>query len=349
MKMKNALVVPIALALITVSFMSCKTRSLNVQVLVPAQINMPQDISSVGLLNHSLPSKEDKWSNILEGFFTGESIGADKEGSYATLRGCGNKLNNSPRFKYSVLEAENYRGTGTKEFPLPLDWTEVENLCKKYNVDVIAALETFDSDVLYTSGSGMKNITKDGKTVSVVEFWSDLKIRVNAGWRIYDYKNKKIIDQDVFTDEQGWHATGPNEASSRGNLPSKRNCINDAGRFAGEMFAVRISPNWVWVPRYYYVKGNDEFKNAKQYVKLNDWKGAAKIWSKYTTSLDPKIAGRACHNMALASEMDGNLQVALEWATKAYKNYRINSDLSYVNQLTTRIMQQDKLNDQMGK
>jgi hypothetical protein len=131
-------------------------------------------------------------------------------------------------------------------------------------------------------------------------------------------------------------------------LPSKRNCINDAGRFAGEMFAVRISPNWVWVTRFYYTKENEEFKTAKQYVKLNDWKGAAKIWQKYTTSLDPKIAGRACHNMALAAEMEGELQVALEWANKAYKLNNKYSDYSYINLLTTRIMQQDKLKEQMG-
>ncbi len=331
-----------------VIFSSCKTSSLQVQVLVPAQINIPQDINSLGLLNHSLPSKDDRWSNIVEGFLTGESIFADKDASYATLNGCTNKLNNSPRFKSLVLSNENFRGTGTKQFPLPLDWSEVEMLCKKYNVDAIVALETFDSDMMFRSGSEVKNQTKDGKTISVVEFWSDLKIRVNAGWRIYDYKNKKIIDQDVFTDEQGWHATGPSESAARGNLPSKRSCLDNAGRFAGEMFAVRISPNWIWVGRYYYVKGDPQFKEAKRYVKLNDWKGAAKIWSRYTNSIDPKIAGRACHNMALAAEMEGDLQSALEWATKAYKTYNIKKDLAYINQLSYRISQQDKLKQQMG-
>lgn len=308
-------------------FSSCKTSSLQVQVLVPAQINIPQDINSLGLLNHSLPSKDDRWSNIVEGFLTGESIFADKDASYATLNGCTNKLNNSPRFKSTVLSNENFRGTGTKQFPLPLEWSEVEMLCKKYNVDAIVALETFDSDMILRNGSEVKNQTKDGKTVSVVEFWSDLRIRVNAGWRIYDYKNKRIIDQDVFTDEQGWRATGPSETAARSNLPSKRNCLDNAGRFAGEMFAVRISPNWIWVGRYYYVKGDPQFKEAKRYVKLNDWKGAAKIWSRYTNSIDPKIAGRACHNMALAAEMEGDLQSALEWATKAYKT--LNPQKSY--------------------
>jgi len=341
-------ITPLAVFLmVTVILSSCKTSSFNVQVLVPAQINVPQEINSFGLLNHSLPSKEDRWSNIVEGFLTGESIFADKQASYATLNGCANTLNNSPRFKSTVLSNENFRGTGTKQFPLPLEWSEVEMLCKKYNVDAIVALETFDSDLLRTGGSTVKNQTKDGKTISVVEFWSDLKIRVNAGWRIYDYKNKKIIDQDVFVDEQGWQATGPTEAAAINNLPSKRSCIDNAGAFAGKMFAVRISPNWVWVPRYYYTKGDPQFKEAKRYVKLDDWKGAAKIWSRLTNSLDPKIAGRSCHNMALAAEMEGNLQLAIEWATKAYKTFHINRELTYINQLTNRLSQQDRLKDQM--
>ena len=339
--------IPLLMMLFSLGFISCKTTSLRVQVLGPAQINVPQDIATVGILNHSLPSKDNRLGNFLEGFISGESIFADREASYATLDGCSNKLNNSPRFKSTVLSSEDFRGTGTKQFPLPLEWSQVEMLCKKYNVDAIIALETFDSDLMHTGGSGVRNQTKDGKTVSVVEFWSDLKIRVNAGWRIYDYKNKTIIDQNVFTDEQGWHATGPTEAAARGNLPSKRSCINSAGRFAGEMFAIRISPNWVWVSRYYYVKGNDQFKEAKKYVKLNDWKGAAKIWSKYTASIDPKIAGRACHNMALAAEMEGDLQAAADWAKKAYVNYNVKSDLTYLNQLTYRISQQAQLNEQM--
>ena len=129
-------------------------------------------------------------NNILEGFITGESIFADKQASYSALRGCSNKLNQSPRLKSVVLENENYKGTGTKQFPLPLEWYEVDNLCKKYGVDAIAALETFDSDINTNSGKNVKNETKDGKNITVTEYWADLQIRSNAGWRIYDNKNK---------------------------------------------------------------------------------------------------------------------------------------------------------------
>ena len=124
----SKLPIPLAIIVLTLFFASCKTKSLSVQVLVPAQINIPQDVNSIGLLNHSLPSKQDRWSNVLEGFLTGESIFADKDASYATLNGCANKLNNSPRLKSTVLSNEDYRGTGTKQFPLPLEWSEVENL-----------------------------------------------------------------------------------------------------------------------------------------------------------------------------------------------------------------------------
>ncbi len=74
----------------------------------------------------------------------------------------------------------------------------------------------------------------------------------------------------------------------------KRSCINNAGRYAGgDVCPLGFLPIGYGCPDIIMLKGNDQFKEAKKYVKLNDWKGAAKVWSKYTTSLDPKIAGRA--------------------------------------------------------
>lgn len=177
---------------------SCKTRSVYTNVLIPAEINVPQHIQTVGILNRSLPAKGEGWSNFLEGFITGESIMADREGSYNTCKGLAFKVNTNPRFKALLMEGEDMRGTGTKEFPIPLTWDEVDALCKKYNCDAIVALETFDSDIRLKTGSRVVERTVDGRTVNVTEYLADLSIRVNAGWRLYDNKNKQIIDQQVF-------------------------------------------------------------------------------------------------------------------------------------------------------
>ncbi len=345
--MKKLFLYPIIGILVLIVISSCKTKTVQVNLLVPAQINVPQHIQNVGILNHSLADKDQKWVNILEGFITGESIFADKQASSTTLKGCSNKLNNSPRFKSVLLENENFKGTGTKQFPQPLDWNDVEYLCSKYNIDAIISLETFDSDIRTRGGVELKKETKDGNIIEYNEHWVDLNIRTNAGWRIYDNKNKKIIDENVFIDEKVWHAMGNSNSEAMSKLPPKRNAVDDAGYFSGEMYAVRISPNWIWSPRTYYHKGNDDFKRANKLVELNDWKGVAEIWKKHITSSDMKIAGRSCHNMAFAAEMEGNLQTALEWATKAYTNFNLKNEIEYINILKRRINDQERLKNQL--
>jgi hypothetical protein len=341
---RNLLLLALSLALV---LPSCKTSSVSTNVLVPAEINVPQHIQTVGVLNRSLPAKGEGWQNFLEGFLSGESIAADREGSYNVCKGLSFKVNTNPRFKAILMDGEDLRGTGTKEFPVPLAWDEVDRLCNKYKVDAIVSLETFDSDISLRKNSREVERTVNGEARIVTEYLADLHIRVNAGWRIYDNVTKKIIDQNVFYDEKAWDGVGPNPDAALRDLPSKRSAINDAGYFSGEMMGVRISPNWVRVSRYYYTKGDDRFKRAKAFVKVNNWNGAVKIWSDVAKSSDPKAAGRACHNMALAAEMEGDLNIALEWAERAYSSFGIKKERTYINELNLRKMEAERLKEQL--
>lgn len=337
----------ITLFLIIVLLLSaCKTATIYNDVLIPAQVTLPQHIQKIGVLNRSLPAKGETWKNVVEGIFTGESIMADREGSYNVCKGLVFKVNNNPRFVARLLEGEDIRGTGTKRFPEPIYWDVISQLCSKYDVDAIVSLETFDSDI--AKKSSVENVTKriDNEDVVVPEYTESIDVRVNAGWRIYDPINKTVME-NVFTDNKGWKAVGATAQEALNKLPQKRNVINETGFFCGEMMGVRISPNWVRVPRYYYAAGDDNLKRAKQFVKVNNWKEAVAIWSKLTRSSDPKIAGRACHNMAIAAETEGHLRVALDWANKAYENYRLKKERSYINTLNNRLRQEELLKEQL--
>lgn len=334
--------------LIPVVFTSCKMNSVSLRILVPADINIPQHIKRVGIANRSLPSKENRFLNIAEGFFTGESIFADREGSENCIRGLANQLNNSPRFTAVIIEGEDLRGTGTKEFPLQLDANKIDELCKKYDVDALILLETFDSDIRITQGQRtVEKTTKEGVKYNEIEFFADLGVRVNSGWRIYDNQKKSVIDQNTFTDEKAWNGRGASSQAALNNLPRKRAAINEAGIFSGNMYGRRISPGWINSSRQYYVKGTDDFKQAKRYVKVNNWNGAAEIWKKYVNEPSVKIGGRATYNMALANEVLGDLDAALEWANKAYLNFGLKKARSYVGILQRRIYDKGRLDKQM--
>jgi hypothetical protein len=331
-------------------FNGCKTTSLSLDVLVPAQISVPQDIQNVGLVNRSLPQDKSRWANILEGFLSGEEIFGDREGSEKCLGGLASTLNNSPRFKASVLTGVDLRGTGTRQFPPPLDWDRVKQICDDFRVDALVALETFDSDVGISRGEREEERKVDDKKVKVTVYSADLRINVNTGWRIYDPIHETFADMNIYTFRRRWNGDGDTPDEALHELPHKRDAIDQAGVYAGEQYGLRISPTWARVTRSYYskFKKNPDLELAHRYVKTNDWDKAIEVWKKLVNSGDRETAGMAAYNMALACEMKGNLDIAYSWAKKAYQDYGVKKALSYMNILNQRLQDQQALKEQMG-
>ncbi len=317
------------------------------QILKPATLSIPKDIKQVGIVNRSLPAKGQGFNNFLEGFVTGESVGADREGSQESMRGLAAGLNANPRFTAVLIEGVDLRGTGTAVWPEFLDWGEVNNLCERFRVDAIVALETFDSDISLREGSREVERTINKKKVMVTEYYGDLRLVVRSGWTIYNPDDQRIVDRNAFTDEMEWNETGDSPKNVISKFPSKRRAINESGNYSGRQYAMRISPTWMTESRSYFRKANDEFKEASKYVKQDNWNEAIAIWKRYTTNADPVIAGRANYNMALASEVEGNLSLALEWANRAWKEFEVKKARNYIQLLESRMRQQEMLNKQM--
>lgn len=350
-KVRKGLITLLSAVFLISLLSSCgSTSHVSMEVLVPAQINLPKHIKKVGVLNRSLPAKGQWVSNVLEGFISGESIMADKDASNNCTMGLVDILNKNPRLGAQLVTSTKLKGTGTREWPDALAWTTVDSLCKNYNVDAIICLETFDSDVLFTTGKNLVKTTINSVDTSVYEFFSDLKINVNAGWRIYDNVEKNQVDQNLFVDEKGWLTKGWTADEALKKLPSKRDAIDGAGLFAGQQYGIRISPTWTNVYRSYFTKGKKQegFKQAKQWVKQQNWEQATNIWTNITKTTDAKNVGRAYYNLAVASEVEGDLETALTYATKASEVYGNKQAKYYKTVLSNRIKDQDKLKEQMG-
>lgn len=335
-------------AFIAIILVSCKTSYISVDVLKPAHITVPTDIQTIVVANRYLPKKDEQVGNVVEGLFSGESMFMDRDASYRCIEGVGNYLAQQPRYKVVKTNREFY-GTGGRSYPPLLSWHQVEEVCNATGADALITLDVFDSDFRFDVDKQERRRKENDRTITYIVYQADLDVSVTAGWRIYDYKNKRVIDQSTFTDHKYWNAEGDNEQQAKGRLPRKENAINEAGFYAGQQFAARISPVWVTVSRKYYTKGNDDFIDAKYAVRINDWKKAIEHWKKYTEDPDPKIAGYACYNMALASEVTGSLQTALDWASKAYNDYHLKTAGSYMNILKQRIKDQERLKKQLAK
>ncbi len=104
---------------------------------------------------------------------------------------------------------------------------------------------------------------------------------------------------------------------------------------------------WIKVSRTYYTGKSDDLKLAKSYVKKGDWDAAIEIWKDLVNSSDEKIARRSAFNMAIASEIKGGLDTAIEWAKKAQKLGEKKA-YNYINVLNRRKIDQEKLKEQLN-
>ena len=327
---------------------SCVTSNISLKVQRPADITVSQEIQNVVIINRSRPSKENLAGNIVEGLISGEGIGADRKGAEYCVEGLSNMLVNSERFTLKNAGGMELKGTGTSSFPIPLDWNEVISICGSYDGDAILSLETFDSDSRTIIGAPTTRTKKlKGVKVKEIRYPATLIMDIQSGWRIYDVKDKKIIDENVFTEVKEFRAYGSSPENARMNLPSKRNAIKKSGLFAGEQYGFRISPIWIKVNRTYFTGKHDGLKLAKSYVKRGDWDAAIEIWKDLVNNTDEKVARRSAYNMAIASEIKGGLEAAIDWAEKAQKMGEKKAYV-YINVLHRRKMDKEKLKEQLN-
>lgn len=331
---------------IGIALSSC-TSSIRVQVLKPADINVPDSINRFAVANRSLPAEGQQLGNIVEGLFSGEGIGSDKRASGEAVVGVTNGLQESPRFEVTQVPEQLY-GTGTDQMPAPLEWNEVERLCSLSNADALIVLEIFDTDSKKRYDTKPKTRTVDGQSVEYLEHTANLDMTATTGWRIYYPNDKLIVDNHTFDDGKTFTGRDDNLAGAKAKLPSKERAAKEAAYVAGQAYALRISPMFVWVSRDYFTKGSADMKMATMRAKSNDWSGAAEIWKKLAeASADPKVRKRATYNMALAAEMEGNLDLAIVWAKKA-RDFGMKKAINRINILEQRKLDEQRAADQMG-
>lgn len=344
---------PLALlALLSLFNIGCM-RNTSLTVLQPAQMKLPEHISTVAIVDRSKPSNG--WLNVLEGLITGEAIGQDRESRRQAVDGVSRILQRTPRFKVKTTGIELSGSRAGVNLPSPLSWSEVQQICDDYNADAILTIESFDSD---NSASARRVETKrkdkNGKEYIDVSFDARQRTGVRMGWRMYDPKTKTIVDEFVTDDFLERTASGTTERAALGNLPSPVNVSRTVANNGGVRYGMRVAPVYVEVARKYYTKAkgfSTQMKKAGRLAQSRDWDRAAEIWKQIEAraSDNRKVAGRAAYNMAFAAEMRGELDIARDWAKRAWEQYGNRKAKRYIRTLEQRKIDAERVEYQMNK
>lgn len=314
-----------------------------IQVLEPSHITAPSHIQTVAFVDRSrVDGAGEMVLGAIEGLLTGEAIGADNSGRDEAEKGFREVFGETPRFDLVLPGAVNVDGGF---FDKNMNWKVARRLCKSAGCQGIVALESFDSDS--SVNTRMKKREKQNEAGKKVyeKYWiAERRTNVSTSWRFYDIKNKVVID-----DLKGWSNSntfryeGKTEDAAVRQLPSQRGTIDNQGHASGVDYARRISPFYVTLYRKLYTSGDPNLKASKDYVKSRNWAEANTYWVEAAKSEKPKIQARAIYNMAVAKEVEGDLQGALELAEESNTIYPRGASGDYAQTIRQRIWKNEQV------
>lgn len=350
--MKKALYNPTLLLFIILLIGCSGKRHVTLNAMRPAEITFDPSVNTILIVDRS--KFEKKAVNIIEGVLTGEGIAQDKAAVQAFMNSFQLQLNQSPRFTAKTARERLDGNSITAAFPKQLKWTEVESLCRRYGADIMLSVEIFDSDMVITDGKRTveRVIETDStkRTVQVDEFYAEGVANINIGIRLYDPETKSIIDQQLFRRSNTWSQSADSKAEALAKLINKGDANRYLSEALGSSYAFKIAPMPIQISRSFRGKSKKapELERGSRQADVGNWSEAARIWERGLRGSRDKEAGFMAYNIALAHEVQGDLNKALQWASRSYTEYGNKDGRSYANIIRGRMEDERILMDQMN-
>lgn len=340
---------------------SCKSNFavLTIENIRPASDELPPDIQSITLMNRSMSSQFDNYQeDSLQVYFYRKNfqlskIVLDSTAADTTIRALAELLFESGRYDVVVPLERNLRRvpadsayTGIRSeteqklagdlsyelVPDTLNSSTVSNICKSYDTDALMVLERFSTKVL-ADYSTEKQI--NATTGIVYSHYASLDLRYDALFRIYQPGKTVLIKEIDLTDTIYWESADYSQERLFAKLPSVKQALISAGiRIALEMDS-RLSPGWIPEKRGYFLF-NPKKDKGQEFMNERAYEEAEKYWAELAQSTNKKIRSKAEYNLALISELNGDLNGAIQWGLKSFYSYYRKQTETYLKKLQNR-------------
>ena len=268
-------------------FTSCTSpRYLDVQVLNPAEVKLPQNIEKFFIVSNKLISETTKNTDTLYLFF---------------LKNFYDKLNitlsQSPLFsdcKLYVCNPDSFRQIFTKS-----SYAERKRYAT-FSIDSIALLDS----IQYMNGEN---------NYSPPNLKLELKFSiVGRFWKFSSPENFIAVRQK---DTLFWEFSDLYEFQNQ--MPNNFIAYSEGGKAIGEIFAQKMAPYWITQERILFHNPNRYMRKAYgAYVKDN-LTVAIEHWERVYNLGTKPLASLAAHNVAVCYEMRDDLDLCEEWLSKS--------------------------------
>ncbi len=323
------------------------THEVAISVVEPPAVDLSHEIKRIGVISSCTAVAEISTKGELEPWVSYTDQKWTQEAKKAALEGLFQKLSKDTKFDTIILleaipAADNLLGEGRGD----IDWGMLQSICTENRVDALFALASYETETEATvkkTRIAQKDLLRDVVKVRGNEI--TLKTLIENGWRIYDPAERAILDEITINDEIVSRAQGEDPYRAFQAIEDRKDSLISKSTKSGLDFGSRLQPYTRVVWRDYYFKGTRNMEKADSLAQTDNWREAAALWKLDTVHPNSKIRSRVFYNLAVANELHGDLQSAVDWATKSYDTFASRSTEQYLEQLYNRINSSNQIED----
>lgn len=327
----------IAIACLLVAGCS-STNTVSIPVLEPPLVALPSDVGRIGIVDRTGSEEGAGLLATIDETFSVKGPELDSLGATAGLEGLAEELSKNERLtEIAILGPTHLKSHAYGALPAPISWVDIDRICREQDLDGLVALEFYETETHIDYST--RGVTREGPLdiqIPLLEHHASVETSITMGWRIYDLKGREIIDELVMVESVVTTGSGINPATAVKAITGRTEAVKTLSGDMGRAYARRLLPYRSRLVRDYYVRGTEAFKLARRRAQTGNWEGAAALWLLETENPKKRVAGRAHHNMAIISEIRGDLDEAIGWARIAYEEYEDKRALRYLRSLQER-------------
>jgi len=327
--------------LIGITLASCKSNymTLTIENMQHAKEELSPDIQSITLMNRSMTSQFQNYrEDSLQMYFYRKgfqlsNIVLDSTAADTTIRALAELMFESGRYDIVIpLERNLKRSVSYGILPDTLPSDQVREICTIFKTDALMVLERF---VIKAMADYSEEKFTDATSGRVSSYNATLDLKYSAFFRIYKPGAKTPVKEIELNDTIYWESADYTQERLFSKLPSVKQALINAGIKVALDVDSKLSPTWIPEKRGYFLlrKKDDQ---GQRFMIEDDYEGARKYWEEMAQSTNKKTRSKAEFNLALISELNGDIDRAIEFGLKSfYSHYRFQTE-TYLKKLEAR-------------
>ena len=316
----------------------CKmTGTVQIEVIKPAKVTLPEPVKSLVIINNYKAGNNNKTTDEIQNAY--ETL--DTLTSQFIIEQLSSYLNESPRLDTCLVQKRLFYRKA-EDILKPVNKNHVALICENYKTDALLSLEGFG----ITDSIERFSVMVENGYYSQSSY---LALYIKSVWRFYTqdtlnpnperwFERDTIYLSEVQTYKEFFNALITDDG--------RQWLAQEMSNKVSQKLSDKMVPFWQTEERVFFYSNNSMMKIAANYAYNDEWLKVAAIWQGLVQDENKWLSGAACHNMALACEVQGKLDLAKVWAAKTLQKYNNSITINYLRILDRRIKEEDVLNQQ---